>query len=292
MQVFGIAALATLIPPLFWAWRLLTQRNLPRPAMRLLLLLLGTVCASGVAAVLPVTAHWPLPTGLGGVLGDAVMAVPRRLLSAVKPALLAVAAALALGALLLLSASVGLRERLPLDLDEEDDEPVRPRAAARASRDYDDDDADGEPGLGLLSLGAADPRRAEPQGRAEAAPAPARRAAASRPRRSGARDPGFEGRSFGERDFDVPFDLSFAAEPTLPQPSAEPSFDASAYAPPALRAAAREKADSRSEPAAPPLPGSSPRPRRRSRARAPCARVPPAPSGLRRAFGRCRRSAC
>ncbi len=193
MQVFGIAALATLIPPLFWAWRLLTQRNLPRPAMRLLLLLLGTVCASGVAAVLPVTAHWPLPTGLGGVLGDAVMAVPRRLLSAVKPALLAVAAALALGALLLLSASVGLRERVPLDLDEEDDEPVRPRAAARASRDYDDDDADGEPGLGLLSLGAADPRRAEPQGRAEAAPAPARRAAASRPRRSGARDPGFEG---------------------------------------------------------------------------------------------------
>ncbi len=254
MQVFGIAALATLIPPLFWAWRLLTQRNLPRPAMRLLLLLLGTVCASGVAAVLPVTAHWPLPTGLGGVLGDAVMAVPRRLLSAVKPALLAVAAALALGALLLLSASVGLRERLPLDIDEDDDEPVRPRASARASRDYDDDDADGEPGLGLLSLGAVIHAGLSLKG---ALKRRLRRLGAPLHRDRGeaeARDPGSEVRSFGERDFEVPFDLSFVAEPTLPQPPAEPSFDASAYAPPALRAAAREKADSRSEPAAPPLP--------------------------------------
>ena len=252
MQVFGIAALATLVPPLFWAWRLLTQRNLPRPAMRLLLLMLGTVCASGVAAVLPVTAHWPLPTGLGGVLGDAVMALPRRILSAVKPALLVVAAALAFGALLLLSASVGLRERVPLEPDEEDEEPVRPQAAARASREFDEDDADGEPGLGLLSLGALIHAGLSLKG---ALKRRLRRLGAPLHRRDAeeAHDPSFKARPFGERDFDVPFDLSFAAEPTLPQPSAEPSFDASAYAPPALRAAARDRADSRNESAAVPL---------------------------------------
>ncbi len=257
MQVFGIAALAMLIPPLFWAWRLLTQRSLPRPAMRLLLLLLGTVCAAGVAAVLPVTTHWPLPTGLGGVLGDAVMTVPRRLFSALKPALLAVAAALGFGAVLLLSASVGLRERVPLHLDDEDDEPVRPRSSARASREFDEDDADGEPGLGLLSLGALIHAALSLKG-----------ALKRRLRRLGAplardgdkeapRDPSFAARGpgergFGERGFDVPFDLSFAAEPTLPQPSAEPIFDAHAYAPPALRAAARDRSD-QGEPAAPPV---------------------------------------
>ena len=257
MQIVGIAALAMLMPPLFWAWRLLTQRNLPRPAMRLLLLLLGTICASGVAAVLPVTAHWPLPTGLGGVLGDAVMALPRRLLSAMRPALLAVAAALALAAVLLLSASVGLRERVPLELDEVDDEPVRPRSAARASREFDEDDADGEPGLGLLSLGAIIHAGLSVKGvlkrRLRRLGAPLHR---DREGRSTA-DGGFAERDFGERGtgergFDVPFDLSFAPEPSLPQP-APSSFDASAYAPPALRAAARDRADARAEPTAPPL---------------------------------------
>ena len=249
MQVFGIAALAMLMPPLFWAWQLLTQRSLPRPAMRLLLLLLGATCASGVAAVLPVTAHWPLPTGLGGVLGDAVMALPRRMLSAVRPALLALGAALALGAVLLLSASVGLRERVPLDLDAEGDEPVR----SRASRELDEDDAEGEPGLGLLSLGALIHAGLSLEG---ALKRQLRRLGAPLDREpEGTRTPapGFGERGFGDTGFDVPFDLSFAAEPALPQPQAEPSFDARAYAPPALRVAARERTGAPGEPATQPL---------------------------------------
>ena len=41
--------------------------------MRLLLWLGGTVLASGFASCLPKSPTWPLPTGLGGVIGDAML---------------------------------------------------------------------------------------------------------------------------------------------------------------------------------------------------------------------------
>ena len=79
MQMLGLAALALLAPLAIWGWRLLRTRRLDRPGWRLLYWFIGSVAATGFAAVLPVTSRWPLPTGLGGVLGDALLFIPKHI---------------------------------------------------------------------------------------------------------------------------------------------------------------------------------------------------------------------
>src|SRR5256714_9484362 len=76
MQVLGIATIALLFPVAAWGWRLLTHRPLDRERVRLVLWVAGTGAAAAFAACLPASKSWPLPTGLGGVIGDATLRVP------------------------------------------------------------------------------------------------------------------------------------------------------------------------------------------------------------------------
>ena len=82
MQFLGLASAALLTPPAFWGWRLITQRRLERPRLKAGLYLIGVIAAAGLASLLPAPGSWPLPTGLGGVVGDAVLALPHRFLPA------------------------------------------------------------------------------------------------------------------------------------------------------------------------------------------------------------------
>src|SRR5215470_14812949 len=80
MQLVGTAAIAVVLPIAAWGWRLVSHRGLNRERMRLALWLLGIVFAAAFASCLPITARWPLPTGLGGVIGDAMLRFPAYLL--------------------------------------------------------------------------------------------------------------------------------------------------------------------------------------------------------------------
>ncbi|WP_425457228.1 DNA translocase FtsK 4TM domain-containing protein [Blastochloris sulfoviridis] len=73
MQLVGVAALALLIPIAVLGWRLVSGRPSTRERLRLVLWLAGTVLAAAAAACLPAPATWPLPSGLGGIVGDAVL---------------------------------------------------------------------------------------------------------------------------------------------------------------------------------------------------------------------------
>ncbi len=73
MQLLGLGALAFALPPAVWGMRLLRTHRLARLQLRLLLWIVGFGAASGMASALPPTARWPLPTGLGGVAGDALL---------------------------------------------------------------------------------------------------------------------------------------------------------------------------------------------------------------------------
>jgi DNA segregation ATPase FtsK/SpoIIIE, S-DNA-T family len=73
MQLFGLATIAFLLPIAAWGWRLFTHRPLDRMRWRLGAWLLGVVATAAFASCLARTAQWPLPTGLGGVIGDAVV---------------------------------------------------------------------------------------------------------------------------------------------------------------------------------------------------------------------------
>src|SRR6202522_3530398 len=80
MQFIGLASVTLLAPPAFWGWSLLTKRRLERPGLKVALYLVGVIAAAGLASLLPAPGSWPLPTGLGGVVGDAVLTLPHRLL--------------------------------------------------------------------------------------------------------------------------------------------------------------------------------------------------------------------
>ncbi|WP_273759193.1 DNA translocase FtsK [Bartonella sp. ML70XJBT.G] len=73
MQFFGLAGLGVLLPPLFWSFLLLAQKNIYNLIFRLFLWVLSTICfLISFALITPVASftYWPLPIGLGGVLGD------------------------------------------------------------------------------------------------------------------------------------------------------------------------------------------------------------------------------
>ncbi|MGO9674236.1 MAG: DNA translocase FtsK [Methylocella sp.] len=252
MQMLGLGVIGLIVPPGLWGWRLITTRRLERVQTRLLLWIVGGVLAAGLASLLPVTARWPLPTGLGGVIGDAVLMIPRKLFSDFAPAMLIVAGVLAAGSILTLSACVGLRDQFDEFGEDEEDYGAR----GRRKEQPEDDDAGG-PGIALVALGAV--IHAAISLKAALARQIARRRAARAPAPSPA--PWRTAPRFSPRDFDPamtsfdqpigqspggaePFDFG-AAPGVWPEPGIpEPVFDATAYAPPAARAAARQKGGS------------------------------------------------
>ncbi len=76
MQLFGLASTVLVLPVAVWGWRIATHRPFDREWMRLSFWLAGTIAAAGFVACLPRSGHWPLPTGLGGVIGDAMLHLP------------------------------------------------------------------------------------------------------------------------------------------------------------------------------------------------------------------------
>ena len=89
MQLFGLASTVLVLPVAVWGWRIATHRPFDREWMRLAFWLAGTVFAAGFAACLPKSDHWPLPTGLGGVIGDAMLALPALVMGSMSSAAVA-----------------------------------------------------------------------------------------------------------------------------------------------------------------------------------------------------------
>src|ERR1043165_7558490 len=148
MQLLGIATIALLFPVAAWGWRLLTHRPLERERVRLLLWAIGATAAAAFASCLPASKSWPLPTGLGGVIGDALLRVPGWVfgapLSGAPRFSIAVVAGVTAFAALALAAGFGWRRA------EDDEEEERP--ARKARRDHARVEDDDEP-RGFVSLG-------------------------------------------------------------------------------------------------------------------------------------------
>ncbi len=76
MQILGFGAIMLILPVAVWGWRMLTHRTFDREALRITCWILCTVIAAGFASCWPHGGAWPLPTGLGGVVGDALVRAP------------------------------------------------------------------------------------------------------------------------------------------------------------------------------------------------------------------------
>ena len=153
MQIFGLGVIAILLPVAVWGWRLMRARRLERLQLRLALWIIGSGAATAVASALPPTARWPLPTGLGGVVGDALLGALRAVTGLASApssavigfvcagvAILSLTAACAFGADEANGARPAEDEVEETEEDEEEDE-------------ADDAPRDEEPGWGMVLLG-------------------------------------------------------------------------------------------------------------------------------------------
>jgi DNA segregation ATPase FtsK/SpoIIIE, S-DNA-T family len=116
-QLFGLAALAFILPIAIWGWRLVTHRPMQRERVRLLFWLLGVLLTASCAAALPRSSAWPLPVGLGGVIGDWMLRLPAVLSGGtlVGPARVAVAVVSGAGMLLCFAVAAGFGWRAQAD---------------------------------------------------------------------------------------------------------------------------------------------------------------------------------
>jgi S-DNA-T family DNA segregation ATPase FtsK/SpoIIIE len=76
MQLIGLNAALFLAPVVIWGWQLMIGR-MPRVARgRALAWVAGTAFGAAFMSALPPTSGWPLPTGLGGAIGDLLLQLP------------------------------------------------------------------------------------------------------------------------------------------------------------------------------------------------------------------------
>ena len=123
MQILGLGAIMLILPVAIWGWRMLTRRHFDREALRLGCWVLCVVFAAGFASCWPHNVAWPLPTGLGGVVGDALVRAPALLLGPLGffySLLFGVIYGVATVVTMLFASGLGARER-EATLFEEDD---------------------------------------------------------------------------------------------------------------------------------------------------------------------------
>ena len=149
IQLFGIAILAVLIPLAAWGLTLLKARMLDRVMMRLGAWVLGIFAAAAFASLLPRADSWPLPTGLGGAVGDGIERLPLLLLGTSGIAK-SVAAVLFVGiAIVALHFAIVRNPHISRDALEDEAKP-------RRHSDLDEDEhRDDEPSRAIVVIGAA-----------------------------------------------------------------------------------------------------------------------------------------
>ncbi len=151
MQLFGLGSIAIICTLLIWGWQLLRKGSLTKIQLRIFFWVLGTVAITGMASALPATARWPLPTGLGGVVGDALIGAAKAVTSlSGGPAHVILGTVFAGIAILSLTAACGFGQQ-----EEEDRYSYQmPEEEAEDWEDSEDVPREDEPGWGIVSLGA------------------------------------------------------------------------------------------------------------------------------------------
>jgi len=160
MQLLGIATVALLFPLAAWGWRLLTHRTLDRERSRLVLWVVATLAAAGFASCLPASKAWPLPTGLGGVIGDALLRLPAWVFGAPLSGATRFVVAVVIGMMALaaiaLAAGFGWHDEIEQEVEKKPKRARKPKAAAAKEAEAEpaepEDQEEPEP-RALVSLG-------------------------------------------------------------------------------------------------------------------------------------------
>ncbi len=155
MQFFGLSGVVSLLPVLAWSLALVSGRGIDRIPARLAAWLCGAMLCAAAMGCFPAPATWPIPNGIGGVIGDMILRFPALFVGAYPTGsfattLGAVFAVPTAWLMLFAAGVIGHRE-----IDDEDDLPVATPSKAQTVRDeYDDEDDGGSFLTNFLPLGA------------------------------------------------------------------------------------------------------------------------------------------
>jgi S-DNA-T family DNA segregation ATPase FtsK/SpoIIIE len=147
MQLIGLGVLALLFPPLVWSLRLIRFHIFDRGALKLGLWIVAIAATAAVGSALPATPRWPLPTGMGGVIGDGLLFGTRNLAGIAGNAVGGLVGFLYAGiAILAVTAAAGFGFV-------SDEDPVSDEDEADESWSESEDRRDDEPGIAVILVG-------------------------------------------------------------------------------------------------------------------------------------------
>jgi S-DNA-T family DNA segregation ATPase FtsK/SpoIIIE len=155
MQFLGLASLVALLPVLAFALALISGRDFNRVPARLAAWGGGTLLASASLGCFPAPFTWPIPNGIGGVIGDMILRFPALFVGAYPTGMLATILGLLFtvpAAWMLLFASGLVGEAF-----EDEDEDFAPAVATstRTRQVMEEDEEDDDGGFaGFLAIGA------------------------------------------------------------------------------------------------------------------------------------------
>ena len=149
MQFYGLSALAALVPGVAWGVLMASGRGLDATVKRGAAWFGMTLAAAAIAGCVPAPEGWPLPSGLGGVVGDMVLSVPAVAIGGYPTGFAAIVVALLIaapGSWLFLFGAGLTRRKSPLLT-------ARRRPVEEAIEDEREEDEEDEGG-GMVTLGA------------------------------------------------------------------------------------------------------------------------------------------
>jgi S-DNA-T family DNA segregation ATPase FtsK/SpoIIIE len=147
MQLIGLGVIALLFPPVIWSLRLVRFHIFDRGALKLGLWIVGIAATAAVGSALPATPRWPLPTGMGGVIGDGLLFGTRNLAGIAGNALGGLVGFLYAGiAILAVTAAAGFGFV-------SDEDPIADADDADESWSESEDRRDDEPGIAVILIG-------------------------------------------------------------------------------------------------------------------------------------------
>jgi DNA segregation ATPase FtsK/SpoIIIE, S-DNA-T family len=141
IQLFGLASIMLVLPVAAWGWRLMTHRAPGRRWLRMLYWIAALILAAAFASCLPRTVGWPLPAGMGGVTGDAILKLPLLIFGGSATSRLVLGCIIGAAALAALAVVLGFGFRKSGDLAED---------IHREAEEFEEDEERGSVSLGWL----------------------------------------------------------------------------------------------------------------------------------------------
>ncbi|MFA6965791.1 DNA translocase FtsK 4TM domain-containing protein, partial [Bosea sp. (in: a-proteobacteria)] len=146
MQLIGLGVIALLFPPVIWSLRLVRFHLFDRGALKLGLWVVGVAATAAVGSALPATPRWPLPTGMGGVIGDGLLFGTRNLAGIAGNALGGLVGFLYAGIAILAVTAAGFGFV-------SDEDPIADTDDADESWSESEDRREDEPGIAVILIG-------------------------------------------------------------------------------------------------------------------------------------------